>query len=297
MIADVATESGACAGAKEGGSGPYEHQVRSTGGGASQGINRPTVIPPCTQSWGSQQWRMLRRAIRDGVPLEQAAAANNMSLIEARALINLDAEREPLPPEAFTLLYDPAARAAQPQEPDMADNDDDEVTELKQMDFAKAKRLYEADIHPEKTQAASHQQSVGEAYKLIKKDCHIQPQAAKVAFKIFEMEEAHGDDFLRGLAGLVNEMSGRTVLTFHGGDLVDMAENLAADLEGASKPDIFTEATDEELAAQTKRLSVEKAKAKEEAEAEAATEPKPGTGASARKRMKNSAPAEAAALH
>ncbi len=164
----------------------------------------------------------------------------------------------------------------------MADNDDDDQTstELKQMDFAKAKRLYEADISPEKTQAASHQQAVGEAYKVIKKDCHIQPQSAKVAFKWFEMEELHGDDFLRGLAGLVNEMAGRTVLTFHGGDLVDMAENLAADLEGASSTDIFEEASEEELAKQEGR-----------------GEPKPGTGAAARKKMKETASAESPALH
>lgn len=272
-------QSGACVDAKEGGSGISDFPVRSTGGGLSEGINRPTTIPSHTVSWGSQQWRLLRRALRDGVPIEVAAEANGMSLFEARALAKLDAEREPLPPEAFTLLYDPAARVAQPEEPQMADNEeDDDVVEVKQMDFAKAKRLYEADISPEKTQAASHQQAVGEAYKVIKKDCHIQPQSAKVAFKWFEMEEMHGDDFLRGLAGLVNEMAGRTVLTFHGGDLVDMAENLAADLESAS--DDFNEASEEELARQEGRGSKSK--------------PKPGTGAAAIEAMKQSAETGAA---
>ena len=161
------------------------------------------------------------------------------------------------------------------------DDDDQTSTEVKKMDFERAKKLYHADISPEKTQAASHQQAVGEAYKAIKKGCHIQPQSAKAAFKWFEMEEAHGDDFLRGFAGLVNELAGRTLLTFHGSDLVDMAENLSADLEGAASPNIFEEATEEELAQQEGR-----------------GEPKPGTGAAARKKMKESASADSApALH
>lgn len=236
--------------------------------------SQPPALPT---NWGSQQWRLMRRAIHDGASIEEAANVAGMSLVEARALAKIDADRAPLPPEAFQLLNTTTAPAAQPEEPTMADNDDDDQTssEVKQMDFAKAKRLYEADISPEKTQAASHQQAVGEAYKVIKKDCHIQPQSAKVAFKWLEMEEMHGDDFLRGLAGLVNEMAGRNVLTFHGGDLVDMAEGLAADLEGASQN--FEEASEEELSQQEGR-----------------GEPAPGTGAAARKKMKESASVETA---
>lgn len=241
-------------------------------------------LPPALPiNWGSQQWRLMRRAIRDGASLEDAAEANGMSLTEARILAKLDADRAPLPPEAFTLLYDPAARAAQTaKEADMADEDDEQTsTEVKQMDFAGAKRMYEADISPEKTQGAVHMQAVGEAYKVIKKQYHIQPQAAKMAFKVFEMEEMHGDDFLRGFAGLVNEMFGRKVLTFHGGDLVDMAEDLAT----FDADDDF-EMSEEELAGQEGRGPVEE------------PEPAPGTGASARKKMKESATADAApALH
>lgn len=274
-----------------------DHAPEGERGSPCSGMDRQSIHSPppaLPMNWGSQQWRLMRRAIRGGATIEEAAEAGDMPLKEAALLAEIDAKRAPLPDEAFTLLYDPAARAAQPaKEPEMADNDDDEVIEVAVMDFAGAKRIYHADIAPEKTQAASHMQEVGEAYKVIKRSYGIQPQAAKVAFKIFEMEEAHGEDFLRCLAGLVNEMFDRKALTFHGGDLVDMAENLAADLEGAS--DIFEEASEEELAAQTTRPSVEKAKAEAEKGAE---EPKPGTGAAARRKMKDSAPAESApALH
>lgn len=260
-------QSGACVDATEGGSDISDFPVRSTGGGLSQGINRPTTIPSHTVSWGSQQWRLLRRALRDGVPIEVAAESNGMSLFEARALAKLDAEREPLPPEAFELLYDPAARAAQPKEPQMADNEEDDQTntEVPQKDPALARRLYLNDFKPAQTQMQKHKQVMGEAVKSIRKDAKIQPKAAAIVHWANEAEENNVDDFWRSLELYANESAGRRILTYHGNDLVDRANELAADLEGASS--IFEEASEEELAAQEGRS---KPKSKQAASAEAA---------------------------
>ncbi len=81
-----------------------------TATGNRQSIHSPP--PALPTNWGSQQWRLMRRALRDGATIEQAAEAGDMSVFEARALAKLDADRAPLPPEAFELLYNPAARAA-----------------------------------------------------------------------------------------------------------------------------------------------------------------------------------------
>src|SRR3546814_18507224 len=50
-------------------------------------------------------------------------------------------------------------------------------------------------------------QEVSTAYKHIKKHCHIQSGAAKLAFKLDGMDEATRDDFLRSFNGLCKELN------------------------------------------------------------------------------------------
>lgn len=221
-----------------------------------------------TESWGSQQWRLLRRYLRDGMPVEDAAPLCGMNLIEARLLAKRDAERAPLPEEAFALLYDPdaprAASSTQAKEAGMARGDEDEVQEVKLMDVERFKRLYHQDIKPARAEAASQMQICSEATKVIKKECRIRPDAAKAAIKAFELEEVHGEDFFRGFVASCNALFGRKVLTYHANDLfgdddglllVDQDEDEDGEQTASepSDPIPFTEASEAEVAKQEGR--------------------------------------------
>lgn len=256
-------------------------------------------------SWGSQQWRLFRRARRDGATIEEAALIGGQSPEEARLLDEIDQRNSPLPMEAFDLLYDPAARAAAATEKeDHMAEEEDQVEEVASMDVERFKRLYFGDIKPAKSEAASQNQTIGEAYKVIKKECKIRPDAAKMAIKVFEMEEVHGEDFFRSFVAATNELFNREVLTYHSFDLVDQAQSLATLMDDEDMPDFseveFEEADEDELATQLSRPSTEAAKAAEDAakeDAEAKPKrtrrtarpkdetPPPGTGASAIKSM------------
>lgn len=71
---------------------------------------------------GSQQARLLRRALRDGASIADAAAAAGMSIAEAR-LQQRDDERSPPPPEAYELL----GHNNPPKGPTMPDATDDRL--------------------------------------------------------------------------------------------------------------------------------------------------------------------------
>lgn len=84
---------------------------------------------------------------------------------------------------------------------------DDDTGEIKVKDFDLARKLYTGDIKPAVAKAGEAMQEASTAYKAIKKSAHIQPQAAKLAFKLAEMEEAKRDDFLRCLGGLLKQFN------------------------------------------------------------------------------------------
>lgn len=92
--------------------------------------------------------------------------------------------------------------------------------EIPEKDFAHAVKLYRHDIKPALSKVGEHNQEAATAYKAIKKTCHIQPQAAKLAFKLDGMEEAKRDDFIRCFTGLCKELN----IPLDPVDLVDMAE-------------------------------------------------------------------------
>lgn len=106
-------------------------------------------------SGGTQQLRLFRRAIRDGLSLEEAVAATRdptFSLSEAKYWSEHD-QKNPPPPEAFELLYDPEARAAasNPEESAMATAAKEKPQnggEYKRPDAAKAFEIYDKQIKP-----------------------------------------------------------------------------------------------------------------------------------------------------
>jgi hypothetical protein len=174
---------------------------------------------------GSQQQRIFRRAIRDGAGLIEAANAADMAIAEARLLANEDA-RNPPPPEAYELLVTtpPAPPCAEPENVTMgrAKKKIDVVELVGAPDFGLAVRIYREDIKPAQSKVGEYAQEQSTAYKEIKKTAFIQPQAAKLAFKLDAMEESKRDDFLRSLNGLLKELR-----IFMPADLVDAAEGKA----------------------------------------------------------------------
>jgi hypothetical protein len=206
-----------------------------------------------------QLFRYLR-ARRAGCPTESAAAQAGIGLAEARLhdeaqrageYDHIDTTEMPLiashnPTEPAdqidqrsasrvnacgegqglrSAMVDPGS--PEPKEEDMARGRRkaaDEVVEIKKPDFELAKRIYFNDIKPAKSKQATHGQELSTAYKEIKAQAHIQPQAAKLAFQLAEMEESKRDDFLRSLRGLLT-----TFRIFIPADLVDQAEGKQGD--------------------------------------------------------------------
>lgn len=100
---------------------------------------------------------------------------------------------------------------------------EDRVEEVMAPDFAKAVRYYRGDIKPAVSKVGEHAQEMSTAYKAIKKECHIQPQAARAAFRLSEMEESKRDDYLRSFNGLLKELN-----VFMPADLLDIANGKSA---------------------------------------------------------------------
>ena len=98
-----------------------------------------------------------------------------------------------------------------------------QVEQVHAPDFALAVRIWREDIKPAQSKVGEFAQEQSTAYKEIKKRAYIQPQAAKLAFKLDGMEESKRDDFLRGLNGLL-----KTLNIFMPRDLVDAAEGAGA---------------------------------------------------------------------
>ena len=243
-------------------------------------------------SGGSQQLRTFRRARRDGSSIEVAAELAGIPIGEANLHAEADAIAPP-PPECFEPISHPRHRAAQQKEVPMARTarkpKDDDTGEVKKMDFERVKSIYLNDIAPAKSEASSKGQTVAEAMKIIKKQCHVEPQGAQKAFSAFRMEDAHREIHIRSMVGVFNALMGSEILTCNFGDLVDIAEGKVpakprprpklvtipghpdddsdlADAGGGSDPkdgsdgDEF-EATPEELAKQEGRKSKPKADA------------------------------------
>ena len=174
---------------------------------------------------GSLTLCRFRIAIRNGATVEQAAEMVGMSISKARLTVAED-RRNPPGPECYEIIPHRASPAldAQPEENIMARGRRarpvvEEVEEVGEMDFARAARIFRSEIAPAQAKVGEHAQEMSTAYKEIKKHCGIQPQAARIAFRLADMEDAKREDWLRSFFGLVDELGiGLSE------DLVDMAE-------------------------------------------------------------------------
>jgi hypothetical protein len=80
-------------------------------------------------------------------------------------------------------------------------------SEILKPDFELAISLYKNDIRPAQSSVGEFAQEMSTAYKAIKKDAHVNPGAAKLAFKLDMMEDFKRDDFLRSLYGLMKHLN------------------------------------------------------------------------------------------
>lgn len=101
-------------------------------------------------------------------------------------------------------------------------DDDSEVIHAK--DPALAKKLYFQDIKPARSKASEFMQEVSTAKKAVKKQAHFQGYSFDVAARLHELEDAKKEDAIRGIVLLLNELEGRTVLSCHFEDMVDMMQ-------------------------------------------------------------------------
>lgn len=78
---------------------------------------------------------------------------------------------------------------------------DDEVTEVKDPDFEKMKRIFQGDIKPADEQTAKARGDLSAAWKTIEDDCACNKRAARQLYKLFGESEETRDDFLRTFVG------------------------------------------------------------------------------------------------
>lgn len=170
---------------------------------------------------GSIQLRAYRIARRDGAGMLAACIVSGVSASEAR-LIEAEDIRNPPAPAAFEPITPAPSCATEEKESPMGRPKKVAGTvngEVPQPDFALAVKIYREDIKPAQSRVGEFAQEQSTAYKAIKKQAHIQPQAAKAVFALLEMEESKRDDYLRCRAGLEAEL-GISIRT----DLVDLAQ-------------------------------------------------------------------------
>jgi hypothetical protein len=172
---------------------------------------------------GSLQLQRYASARRNGRSMMNAAIEAGIGIGEARLIENDEvraAAAEDRAPFATIGLFDPVGRtpsppqpipapepALQPKEDDMArpkKSDTPINGEVPKPDFELAAKIYREDIRPAMSGVGEHAQEMSTAYKEIKKRAHIQPQAARLAFRLVDDGiEAKRDDFLRSFKGLL----------------------------------------------------------------------------------------------
>ncbi len=245
---------------------------------------------------GSQQLRIFRRAIRQGFALDAAALWAGISMGEAR-LIHTEDLKNPPPPEAFELLYDPdaVAAASQPQENDMArpkkmarepETMDAEAGEgsgidgeYKRPDAALAFKIYDEQIKPKETHLATIKGDMSEPYQQIKNQAHFSRKVLNFIIGLENEEDAKRDHLLLTLSeGLKHRklFLPRDLVTMaqgeDGADVIPSGDRAEDGDMFADDGDDFDEADEAELAQQESR-----------------GKPKPGTGAAAIAAMKAAA--------
>lgn len=124
---------------------------------------------------------------------------------------------EPIPAAGEAALSKEPAMARRPSSKRAAESLT--TVEEKKPDFKQAVAIYREDIKPAAGKVGEHAQEMSTAYKELKKLCGVHPGAAKLVFRLDDMEESKRDDWLRTFKGLCKELS-----IFMPSDLVDAAE-------------------------------------------------------------------------
>lgn len=164
-------------------------------------------------SGGSQQLRLFRRAIRDGATLDEACEAAGrlsngdliISLAEGRIHLERDAKNPP-PPEAYELLYDPdaVAAASEQKEPVMAAAAKQEPQnggEYKRPDAAKAFDIYDKQIKPKLTKIDTARGELSQPWQDIKEHAHFPRPVMNFLISLENIEdEAKRDHYLLALS-------------------------------------------------------------------------------------------------
>lgn len=160
---------------------------------------------------GSQQARILRRALRDGLDLEAAASLADMTLGEAR-LQQAEEARNPPPPEAYDLLPTPStteekeATMARPKkQTDIGAPADGGVYNAP--NAREAIKIYRNEIGPRKAFISEKSGDLSDPYKRIKDDCNFPRKIIDLLFFLEDCEDAKRDHFLTALHYGLTEMN------------------------------------------------------------------------------------------
>lgn len=236
------------------------------------------IIP---QSFGSQQLRLFRRAIRDAVPIEEAATLGDYSLATAK-LIVADDLKNPPPPEAFELLYHPdaPADASSTKEASMA-KDEEGSGEYQRPDAKKAFEIYDNQIDPKLVKMNTLKGDLSQPYDDIKEHAHFPRQVLNFIIKLENLDDdAKRDHFLlalheglkhrelrlpRDLVTMANGQADNDIVGSEDredGELLVDADEDEADEDAGQLPlaadagaETFTEASEAELAKQEGRTN------------------------------------------
>lgn len=191
------------------------------------------------QSHGSQQLRTFRAAMANGNSVEVAAHWSGMNLVEAKLTAAEDANNPPpaealqsLPGRTFPWESTAPAGDAPLQAPGgdktmaRAQKQDDGVEndgggEIKPMDVDLVLKLIRTDIRPAQAKVGDHAQEMSTAYKAVKKQGNMNPQAVRLAVRLDDMEDAAREHWLRSFRAILSGLN-----IFIPRDLVDVAEGV-----------------------------------------------------------------------
>ncbi|MGF7152636.1 hypothetical protein [Novosphingobium gossypii] len=218
--------------------------------------------------------RLLRRGIRDGLSVEDAAQRSGYDLATAR-LIAADDLKSPPPEEAYTLLYDPDAPADASSTKEAAVAKEDEAGEYQRPDAGKAFEIYDKQIKPKLAKMDTLKGDLSRPYDDIKEQAHFPRKVLNFIISLEGEEDAKRDHLLLALSeGLKHRklFLPRDLVTMANGEaeqdvvgtearedddlLVDEDEDddaSSSELPLAAEPETFTEASEEEVEQQAGR--------------------------------------------
>jgi hypothetical protein len=215
--------------------------------------------------------RLLRRAIRDGLSVDEAADRSGYDRPTAR-LIAADDRKNPPPEAAFQLLYNPDAPADASSKKEAAVAKEEEAGEYQRPDAGKAFEIYDKQIKPKLAKMDTLKGDLSQPYDDIKEQAHFPRKVLNFIVSLEGEEDAKRDHLLLALSeGLKHRklFLPRDLVTLANGEaeqdivgteareedelLVDGDENEVEQPPLAAQTEAFTEATDAEVEKQAGR--------------------------------------------